>query len=212
MATEQKLKICKGTGDAKGFGCGELSDKRTFGLCPVCKYKWATTTEAGKLWFETQMAFKKKKAVVEEKKSRRKERSDHNISGAMKLADTYFSRYIRLKYSKDGKCTCYTCGKIEDITDMDNGHYQKRTHKATRYHENNCRPQDKTCNGDTRHNGKQDEFRVNLVNEIGEQAVVEIESLSRQPIRATTSFYREIADIYREKVNKLQKELKVKIW
>jgi len=60
MAIQQKPKICKGINNAKGFGCGELSDKRTFGLCPVCKYQWATTTEKGKVWFETQMAFKKK--------------------------------------------------------------------------------------------------------------------------------------------------------
>lgn len=209
---ELKPKKCQGTGKAKGFGCGVISDKRTFGLCPTCKYKWALSTEDGKLWFDTQMAFKKKNTVKEEKRQHTQEKRNLNVGGAMKLADTYFSRYIRLSHSSDGQCTCYTCGSIIDIKEVDNGHYMKREHKSTRYHENNCRPQCKTCNGDTKHNGKQAEFRVNLSYEIGEDDVVKIEALARNPIDANTNFFKNISDTYREKVNELQKELKVKFW
>jgi hypothetical protein len=124
----------------------------------------------------------------------------------------YFSRYIRLLHSSEGFCTCYTCGSIKDIKDVDNGHYIKREHKTTRYSEKNCRPQCKTCNGDTKHNGKQIEFRENLVREIGLKEVEILEFLGRSTLKADGLFYRRTADEYRDKLNKLQKELNVKYW
>ncbi len=48
--------------------------------------------------------------------------------------------------------------------------------------------------------------------EIGEEEVVEIERLARTTINANYTFYRELSDFYREKVNELQKKLKVKYW
>lgn len=209
---KQNYKPCRGTGNAKGFGCSKLSNQRVYGLCPKCKIDWAMNTENGKSWLSKQTAYKMRSNEKEKKKEDRKKKQDLNTSGAMKSADTYFSRYIRLKNSTDGDCTCYTCGTDKPIKEVDNGHYMKREHKTTRYHENNCRPQCKICNGDTKHNGKQIEFRENLVNEIGEDNVVKIEQLSRTTIKANTKFYRDIADYYREKVNELQKKLKVKYW
>lgn len=207
-----KEKPCKGINNAKGFGCNKPTLYRKYGLCSTCQYEWATTNDAGKVWFSKQLAHKKKKNEKEEKAKHREQKKELDVKGAMRLADMYFSRYIRLKHSIDCKCTCYTCGKIEGIKDVDNGHYQKREHKATRYHENNCRPQCKTCNGDTKHNGKQAEFRVSLSYEIGEEEVVEIERLARTTIKANSVFYRDIADKYRIGLNELQKRLKVKYW
>ena len=209
---QSKSKICKGVGKTRGFGCGTLTLYRKYGLCPTCQYEWATSNDAGKVWFSKQLIQNKKKKEKEERKKHIQAKRELDDNGAMRLADMYFSRYIRLKHSSNEECTCYTCGKVEPIKEVDNGHYQKREHKATRYHENNCRPQCKTCNGDTKHNGKQDEFRVNLANEIGEENVSEIEILAKSTIKANTKFYRDIADEYREKLNALQKELKVKIW
>ena len=208
-----KPKICKSIGKAKNFkGCGNISEYRKYGLCQKCQYEWATSTEEGKQWFAKQMAYKKRRDEKDEKKKHREAKRELNVSGAMRLADMYFSRYIRLCHSLDGECTCYTCGNIEPIKEVDNGHYQKREHKAVRYHENNCRPQCKTCNGDVKHNGKQDEFRVNLSHEIGEDLVIEIELLARTTIKTNTVFFRSIADEYRVKLNELQKKLKVKYW
>jgi hypothetical protein len=202
---------CKPTNSkTRGYeSCGKESNYRKLGLCASCFYDWMQTDERGKVY--NQKTFSKKVKKVTDKRKRELKRS-LNVPGAMKLADTYFSRYIRLKYSKDGSCTCYTCGTIKDIKEVDNGHYMKREHKATRYHENNCRPQCKTCNGDTKHNGKQAEFRVNLSYEIGENKVVEIENLSRSIVKTSYLFYKNISDTYRKKVNELQKINKVKYW
>ena len=129
----------------------------------------------------------------------------------MNLADIYFSRFIRLKHSfeHNGKryVNCYTCAKVVHVKQADNGHFIKREHKSVRYHENNCRPQCKTCNGDTKHNGRQSDFRRELSNEIGEDEVLELERLSRETIKADSYFYRAIATKYRLKVKELQNEI-----
>jgi len=53
-------KICKGTGKAKGHGCGQLSNNRKFGLCPSCFADWVLHTENGQQWYGKQTAYKKK--------------------------------------------------------------------------------------------------------------------------------------------------------
>lgn len=209
-----KPKICKkGTGRALGFkGCGELKYMHRYSLCVDCFKTWCLTTPEGKELIEKSRLTGKKKADKEKKSENRRKKRELDEKGAMGLADMYFSRYIRLKHSENGFCTCYTCGAILPIKQSDNGHYKKRQYKATRYHENNCRSQCKTCNGDIKHNGKQVEFRINLINEIGLQEVEEIERLARSFVKMSAKDYRDIADHYREKVNQLQKELGVKYW
>ena len=211
-----KEKNCKGNGKAKQFqGCNNLTkvEHLKYGLCQKCYRQWITSDdENAKKTFQSFIIANKKSFQKEVKIKERELKDEINSSDVMKLADLYFSRYIRLKHSSEGLCSCYTCGSIKDIKDVDNGHYLKREHKATRFHENNCRPQCKTCNGDTKHNGKQIEFRENLVNEIGIDVVEQIEALGRSTIKANGYFYRQIADEYRIKVNELQKELKVKYW
>lgn len=208
-----KAKICDGTtSKTKGFGCGKLSDKRTYGLCPSCKYSWATKTPDGAEWFSKNSLKLKQKKEKEEKAEHRQKKKEFYTPNAMKLADTYFSRYVRLFHSDGINCTCYTCGTIKPIKEVDNGHYQKREHKATRYHVNNCRPQCKTCNGDTKHNGKQDVFRKNLVHELGDDFVNDLEKLAKTAINADTAFYKSISEKYRVNVNELQHLMKIKLW
>lgn len=213
---KRKEKKCKGTVDAKGHGCDDLSDDRRYGLCPKCLISWAMNTENGKEWLTKQTIKKTIKKNEANKKEERKifeqKKRALNTKGSMRSADTYFSRWIRLMHSENGYCTCCTCGNLTPIKETDNGHYQKREHKGTRYHEDNCRPQCKTCNGNTKHNGKQIEFRENLCNEIGEEKVLEIESLAKSTFKTNTKFFRDISDHYRVAVNELQKKLKVKYW
>lgn len=209
---KNKKKKCEGTGKAKGNGCNELKYIHRYGLCINCFGKWLYSTTEGKEMLYKAAIRAKKDNIKKEQKRIREAKKENNEKNAMSLADTYFSRYIRLKHSERGKCTCYTCGTIKPIKEVDNGHYMKRGHKSTRFHENNCRPQCKVCNGNTLHNGKQVEFRINLINEIGLKEVEEIEKLSKESIKAGYHFYKEISDKYRVKVNELQKELNLKIW
>lgn len=62
-------------------------------------------------------------------------------------ADRVFSLYIRQKYAdKSGNVPCYTCGKVLAWNRIQNGHFISRGYLATRYLEDNCRPQDVGCN------------------------------------------------------------------
>lgn len=211
-----KQKKCKGTGKAKGFGCGKMIYVRKYGLCfDKCWREFLLSDQGG----STLEKYTLRANKYLEKEEKQKEKEEFNklkeqvkSGDVMKLADMYFSRYIRLFHSKDNYCTCYTCGAIKLIKETDCGHFIVRENKSVRYDENNCRPQCKTCNGDTKHRGKQLEFRENLTREIGEKKVIELEGLGKQQIKAGYHFYKEISNKYRIKVNELQKEMGVKIW
>ena len=219
------MKKCKGTGNAKGFGCGiELpySERNgiktynaTYGLGHECKcyYSWLSgdSEKAKEILYKTIIKGKEK-LKKEKRLKHRKLKNELNSSKNMGLADIYFSRYIRVLNSVNGNCTCYTCGVIKPIKNVDNGHFIKREHKATRYHEKNCKPQCKTCNGDIKHNGKQLEFRENLVREYDEETVRKLEKLGKSNFQMTALDYKNKADEYRIKLNELQKELNIKYW
>ena len=60
----------------------------------------------------------------------------------IKLADTWFSRRTRLEHCDEHRrAKCVSCNKIEDVKDMDCGHYYNRNNKSTRWYEKNARPQ-----------------------------------------------------------------------
>lgn len=214
MPKEKRCKNCDAVLPySERNGIRSYKHKYNLGIDCNCYTNWLISDDPkAKETFDKFLIKNKSDYVKKQKQADRKKKQEFNGKGLMSLADTYFSRFIRLKHSLNGQCTCYTCGTIKPIKECDNGHYMKREHKATRYHENNCRPQCKTCNGDTKHNGKQIDFRENLCNELGEEKVIKIEKLSKTLIQANHTFYKNTSDYYREKVNEMQKELKVKYW
>jgi len=131
---------------------------------------------------------------------------------AIDLADKWFSWYIRLKYSHPSVfgnpvCRCFTCNNIHDIKIIENGHYHSRENKATRYHENNARPQCTHCN--QHKHGKHTEFGNNLLGQIGFEEFEELRKLALSTGEDNEIFYREQAKIYRLKFNELLKERKI---
>ena len=70
-----------------------------------------------------------------------------SIKQLEKIADRWFSLYIRLLYAnKEGMVKCATCPKVEHYKKMDCGHFQSRRFKSTRYDKRNCSPQCTYCN------------------------------------------------------------------
>lgn len=131
---------------------------------------------------------------------------------AMDTADKWFSWYIRLRYSQEVMfgvfiCHCYTCGNRHDIKIIENGHYHGRENKATRYHENNARPQCTHCN-QYKH-GKHTQFGNKLLTEIGNDEFEELRKLALSVGEDNEMFYREQAKKYRLKFNQLLKERKI---
>ena len=128
---------------------------------------------------------------------------------AVDRADQWASRYTRLKNSSNGVCICYTCGNPKEITELDTGHYIGRGHYATRWDENNLKPQCKKCNM-YRH-GEPAKFRARLLVDLGKEKLEEMEFKGMQTIKYSTEEIREIAKEYREKANELAKT-KGKFW
>jgi hypothetical protein len=131
---------------------------------------------------------------------------------AMNRADEWFSRYIRLKYSFESGgelyCKCYTCNRPKPIFETENGHWQRRGYKTTRFHPNDARPQCNFCN--QHRSGEPEKFEINLINEIGIEKVTELKKLSQQLGEDNEPFYREQAAKYRLLFNMLLKERNIK--
>ena len=87
-----------------------------------------------------------------------------SVAKLKKELDNIFSKYIRLKYAdKNGMVKCYTCSTIKHWKEIQNGHWIPRNNLATRFDEDNCRPQCVGCNMFNK--GRPDEFAVNLQKE-----------------------------------------------
>ena len=93
----------------------------------------------------------------------------------VKILDREVSIYVRKTHQfGDGYCTCYTCGKILPISEIDAGHYISRRFYATRYELDNIRPQ---CTGCNKYRGGEPmKFRSRLVADIGEERVKRLEA------------------------------------
>lgn len=90
---------------------------------------------------------------------KKKERSQAKLK---KDFDALFSQYIRRKYAnEEGMVKCYTCSTIKHWKEIQNGHWIPRNNLATRFSEDNCRPQCVACN--MFQHGMPDVFAVNLI-------------------------------------------------
>lgn len=146
-----------------------------------------------------------------------KKRKKSSKSLAMENADKWFSLYIRIKYAykiQDGEvyCQCIVNRSVIKLAKhMDNGHFRSRGYQATRYWENNCRPQNRSSNrfkGELDH----DTFGDHLKIEIGPEAFDELNLMYRQETMVSEEYFLEIAKKYRVLVNELVKEHSIKKW
>ena len=116
-------------------------------------------------------------------------------------ADGWFSKFIRLRKSENGKCECFTCGKIDYVEKMDCGHFISRKHLATRFDEINCEIQCKECNQFK--NGNLILFEKKLIREHGIDAISNLKYKSNQIKKYSQMEFQEIIDKYKKKVNEI---------
>lgn len=131
-------------------------------------------------------------------------------SNYKKLADTWFSRYIRLRGSKFGKNICISCGKAVDIKKIQCGHFVSRRHLSTRFLEENCYPQCYGCN--VGQNGNYAAFAKKLQEEYGPEIIERLDRLSHTQNRKHATEYMEIIGEYMLKVEELIEELNLNPW
>ena len=132
---------------------------------------------------------------------KRVKRKDRSMAWLKREMDAVFSQYIRNKYSVNGICTCYTCGKKLPIKQMQNGHFISRGYLITRWNENNCRPQCAGCN--IFGGGKPLDFEDHLKEELGDELVEEMKKSRHQITILSRVWYAEQIDIYKQKLKEL---------
>lgn len=120
--------------------------------------------------------------------------------------DAIFSRYIRLKYANEkGIVQCFTCNKRLPIAAIQNGHFISRSNLATRFMEENCRPQCPRCN--SVHNDDKQPYIEALERDKAGLAQW-LESVGRAVVKPSLDELKQLIIAYRFKVKILEKKIK----
>ena len=119
-------------------------------------------------------------------------------SKLVKKLDNIFSQWVRLSNSKNGNCTCVTCGKVGDWKSggIQAGHFMSRKHYSTRWDERNVKPQCVGCNMFKA--GEQYKFSLYLGQQLSEELLQE----SRKIRKFTSDELEEMVVHYSKEVEK----------
>ena len=166
-------KKCKGTGRAAGFGCGDMSSNRKYGLSLTgckCYQNWLFSTDAGKEVLSKTTLQASKKVTKEKKKEkttaiREMQYSNKSIAKLIQEARIPFQKLIRMR---DHGKPCVCCGGHlgYNLGDRDAGHFLKaELYTGLIFHPDNVHGQRKYCNDHL--GGNEAEYSVNLPSRIG---------------------------------------------
>ena len=132
-----------------------------------------------------------------------------NRSTELRKADEAFSLFIRTRDSQDfqGRAfRCISCGKILPIDQADAGHFVNRQHMALRFSELNVWAQ---CRYDNRFDeGAITDYRRNLVNRIGENKVLMLESQKFATDKKSAFDLHEIYLYYKKRIKEFEYQIK----
>jgi hypothetical protein len=143
---------------------------------------------------------KQRKKPVKRKKTGKKSKS---LAKLKKEFDSVFSKYVRLVHAdNDGYVSCYTCSKLLHWKKIQNGHFVSRQYLATRWEEDNCRPQCVGCN--VFGNGQLLDYEERLKKELGSDRVEELKQLRHQITKLDRQWYEEQIAYYKNEVKSLQ--------
>jgi len=114
-----KSKICKGTGKAIGYGCGDKKLLHRYGLCPNCFKEWLFGNDG--LPYLNSMQIKAKKQVKADQSKVKIEKSIELMS-----CDEYRSKYVQKTINEIARLIdygqpCIATGKYNGK--MNGGHY-----------------------------------------------------------------------------------------
>ena len=125
-------------------------------------------------------------------------------STIVKKLDKIFSIWVRSKDADfHGYVDCYTCGVTKNWKyEIDAGHFMGRGKYATRWDEQNVKPQCKKCNGFR--SGEQYLFSKHLDKEYGDGTADWLVFESNQPARFTNDELLEKIKYYNELVKDLK--------
>ena len=162
---EPKLKPCKGTGNAKGYGCGKPTFHRVYGLGKMCGCysDWLLNSEAGKIKLEKSI-LKATKPRRELEKAEKERKQRNTLSQEIQKTQTIVNRYIR---ERDKHKPCIA-SNIPWIPTFEAGHcYSKKQYSAIRFDYDNLHGQ--SINSNRFKDGEHDAYLINLPNRIGKE-------------------------------------------
>lgn len=128
-----------------------------------------------------------------------------SLSTMIHKADAVFSRFIRTKYSRDGRADCFTCGRNFPIPELDCGHFVGRNAKSTRYSELNCHPQCRYCN--RYQEGMKDAYAAKLQEKYGDDIIKKLARMKNEMKQYTVSELQELIQHWQELTKKYAKEV-----
>lgn len=129
-------------------------------------------------------------------------------STATRKADEAFSLFIRTRDAQpyEGRFfRCISCGRVLPIEQADCGHYVNRSHMSLRYSELNCHSQCRHCN--RFQEGNIQDYRKGLIEKIGEEKVLLIESAKHITNKISTFELQLLAKHYKEETRKFEYQI-----
>lgn len=121
-------------------------------------------------------------------------KKDKTTAWYKKELDRVFSLFIRNKYAdKNGYVRCYTCSVVKPVKEMQNGHWIPRNNLATRFSEENCRPQCVGCNMFNK--GRPDVFAVNLIKEGID--IIQLQQSRYKIFKVSSEWYKQKIEYYK---------------
>lgn len=147
--------------------------------------------------YEEALAKKKARKVTKSPVAKKKPKSKEKTHAQLKKElDRVFSLYIRQKDAdENGMVACYTCGKVMHWKQIQAGHFVSRQFLATRWDENNVKPQCAGCN--IFGNGKPLDFEERLKKELGNDFVEKMKASRHQTMKLDRNWYKEQIDTYK---------------
>ena len=112
---------------------------------------------------------------------------------AIKYADTWFSKFIRMRDQK-----CYTCGSQ---VNLQCGHLFSRVFQATRWNEEAAFAQCERCNSE--HESNTEPFYKKFIDENGLELFEYLERLTKSPILKTEHEIRYLGKKFKHKYEEL---------
>lgn len=128
------------------------------------------------------------------------------LSTVKKRVWTWFSKYIRMKYSDDlGYCSCVTCGATKHYSGLQAGHFvPKKAGNAVYFVEENVHPQCYQCNINLGSNGPM--YNKFILETYGQEKIDELIELSRTTLKFTVNDLLEMEQEYKQLAKEVAKE------
>ena len=111
------------------------------------------------------------------------------------------SKYVRHRDSRNGICTCYTCGVSKPVAEMQAGHAIQGRGNSILFETDAIRPQCASCN--VWQGGRLDVFIPKLLDEIGRSRYDELLALKGKPRKFTIEELKELEGYFNEKLRAL---------